>query len=166
MISLEQGITLQLPIVDEAINPFHSVESLRREVRGYDEDDILRLVHLQLIVAFDISNGDHDRRMELRFLPASVDHFKSTNGREPFPFDWESTRKEIFKGLTQRLGDVQFVEAKKAKLVLNCSGSQLMSFVPRQIKTVPNTRWSSGPNGSAKLLVDSLLEFLRKRRVK
>lgn len=168
----EQGLQFAMPVVDERINPFHTIESVRRELPGYDEDDICRLCEFGYLLAFDLANGEQDRRRELRILPASVSYFTDANTRRaPFPFDWLKLRETIFKGVIgktySRAGDlVEFVENKKARLVLNCSPTHLLSFVPHQIKPVPGSERGPGPKGSPKLLLDSLLDFLRKRRVK
>ena len=167
------ALQTELPVADEMINPLLDVRCARHELRRFkfDEDDILNAVKGGFLEwAFDISNGEMDRRMELRILPASVENFIATGGTRKLNWDWDRVAKEIIRGATRTINlrgsEIAIIEGKTAKLLLNCSGTQVNEFVPHQLKLLPGTSVSTGPNGTAQILAESFVEFLRKRRIK
>lgn len=167
------ALQTELAVADEMINPLLDVRCARHELRRFrlDEDDILNAVRAGFIEwAFDISNGEMDRRIELRILPASVAHLVATGGTGKLGWTWQQVAAEILRGATRKMTlrgrEVEIIDGTTAKLILNCSSTQVTSFVPHQFKLLPGTTIKSGPNGTPQILADSFTEFLRKRRIK
>jgi hypothetical protein len=155
-----------LPIRAERITKLMDVHCVRDRI-GLNEDDALMLARLEW--GFDISSGEAKRR-ELRIPPSVVNYFDSNGRPREKALSWEEVQKELLRGAVKsahvRGRDMEYIEGTTAQFILNCSSTHLNSFIPYQLKLVPGTTYTSGPNGTPKITVDSFVEFLRKRRVR
>ena len=155
-----------LPLRALCITRLMDVHCVRDRV-GLNEDDALKLARLDW--GFDISSGEATRK-ELRLLPSTVHHFDQLGRPRERALDWEKVQEELTRGAVKALPargrEVKYIEGTTVQFILNCSSTHLNSFIPHQLKLVPGTKYSSGPNGTPKITVESFLEFLRKRRVR
>ncbi len=160
------SLQTRMPMPTERLTVLLNVHCVRALLE-MNEDEALALARMEW--GFDVSSGEA-KRIDLRVLPAVVTNFLVHGGTKRLDWDWERVRKELVRGSlrTATIGsrEVQYIEGTTAQLILNCSSTHLVSFIPHQLKLVPGTSYSSGPKGTPKITVDSFLEFLRKRRVK
>ena len=142
--------------------PMLSISGARSLLPGLGEDEIVSLIAARhLAVVFNISVGDHDRRREMRILPAAVDFYKEHGTKRLMDWDWVRITQEIMAGYR-----LDWITATDIRLLLNCSSEQTIRFITLgQLSLAPGSKCRRGPLGSPRVLVESLLRFLRKRRV-
>jgi len=142
--------------------PFLSISGARSLLPGLDEDDVIDLVESRRVeVAFDISLGILGRRRELRILPAALDFYKQHGGKKTSAWDWPRITQEILNGYR-----LDFINGMDMRLLLNCSGTQINTLIAvGRMALAPGSICRSGPNGSPRVLLNSFLAWLKRRKI-
>ncbi len=140
--------------------PMLSISGARSLLPGMDEDAIVSLIDRHVLdVCWNISASDHDRRRELRLLPACVDNYNAT--KKPLRWDWQRIALELLAGYR-----LEWIAGTDIRLLLNCSSDQIIRLIScGQLALARGSLCRPGPKGSPRIPVESLLRFLRKRRV-
>ena len=127
-----------------------------RSLAGKNEDQVLRLLEEgQILWAFDLSLKPQKSRKELRVLPAAVADYLL--GRT-CSLEWPQVFNLILPCHKQALitGEIT--------LALNISGSHLSALAERkQVKQL--SAGGHGPGRAARFSTESVIEFLKARRV-
>ena len=139
-----------------------TVETARQQLPGHDEDDIKALWEEgHILYAWNIGLGE---AIEARLLPDSIDHYKRTQGARPDPRTEPQVITSLLRAL--RVEHKAIVCARALRLLLNCSSTQIYNLLDAKLlKIQPGTTWTTGPNGSAIITIDSFKTFLQTRRL-
>jgi hypothetical protein len=141
-----------------------TVETARHALPGHDEDDILALVEEgQLLYAWNIAACGDEGRRELRIYPECIEHLKN-HPKKGYP----KTEHQVAAAIRTACkgGDKPFVTGRALRLVLNCGINLITDLLnAKALSVLPGTSWTTGPNGSALITVESLEQFLKERRV-
>ena len=139
-----------------------TVETARQALPGHDEDDIKALWEEGfLLYAWNIGLGE---AIEARILPDCIEHYQRTLGSRPDPRTETQVTAALLKAM--RVEHKPYVPVSAVRLLLNCSSTQVYNLIEAKLlKVQPGTTWTTGPNGSALVSVESFKTFLQTRRL-
>ena len=110
-----------------------------------------------LLIAFNIA-VERDARRELRFLCASLDHFKNTGKAQGLEF------ATILRFLLPH--DKPILTNGEIQRALNCSSEIVIDLVNAdELELVPKTTFRRGHGGEAVITAQSFSEFIGERQV-
>ena len=152
----------KLVLDDKPTLALATVETARLQLPGHDEDDIKALWEEgMLLYAWNIGLGE---AIEARILPDSIDHYKRTLGSRKDDRTPAQVTASLLRAL--RADHKPVISARDLRLLLNCSSTQIYNLIEkRTLTTQPGTSWTTGPNGSALITVESFKQFLTNRRI-
>lgn len=136
--------------------------SVREELPGHDEDDVLAacLDH-SIPTSFDIGLGG---RRELRVLPSALAFFKKSLGYRTRRVPWAEVWSEITRGVRAAPGQFEktWVDGEIVRVILNCGGDHLLRLVNEKwLEQMPGTTYRRGPGGAPQIKLKSLETYLK-----
>lgn len=134
-----------------------TANSVREELPGHDEDDVLAAcVDHSIPVAFDIGLGG---RRELRVLPSALEFYKKTGGSRTRRVPWAESWLEITRGLNT---SKPWMDGEIVRCLLNCGGDHLIRLVDEEwLDQMPGTEYRRGPGGAPQIKLKSLETYLK-----
>jgi hypothetical protein len=142
--------------------PMFSISGARSLLPGADEDELVRLIDSrQIEVAFNISLGSQSRRREIRILPAALEFYKQHGGKKSLGWDWQRIAIEILNGY-----GLDWISGKDMRLLLNCGDTQVSTIIAvGRMALAPGSLCRPGPHGSPRVMLQSFLAWLRRRKI-
>ena len=139
-----------------------TVETARQSLPGHDEDDIKALWEDGTILyAWNIGLGT---AVEARIFPDCIEHYKLTRGKKAYLLTDDQVARELLRAM--RVQHKPFAPVSAIRLLLNCSSTQVSNLIEAKLlKVQSGTTWTTGPNGSALVSVESFKTFLEQRRL-
>jgi hypothetical protein len=134
-----------------------TASSVREELPGHDEDDVLAacLDH-SIPTAFDIGLGG---RRELRVLPSALAWFKKSLGYRTRRVPWPEVWSELTRGLNT---EKPWLDGEIVRCLLNCGGDHLIRLVDEGwLAMMPGTTYRRGPGGAPQIKLKSLETYLK-----
>jgi hypothetical protein len=130
---------------------------------NHDGDDVLELIDLGLIAwAWNIGSKKAERR-EVRVLLASVQFYARTGGKGIAPeFSWEQVLGMV---LPDGGGKPVYENARLMRRWSASSELGLDLLWEKCLRVAPGCEWGRGRNGSPLFTRESVVEFLKSRRM-
>jgi hypothetical protein len=146
-----------------------TVAGARDRLPGHDEDDVLALIEETGGLTWAWSIGLSYTR-EIRILTKCVEHFAKTG--KGLDWTFERVLKEVLRGYKK-----PFITGTRLQIILNCSSTHIMNLLNSELRTsdakhwtpnselriVPGTSWTTGPQGSPLIVTATFVEFLKAR---
>jgi hypothetical protein len=117
-----------------------------------DARQVVALVEEGKLIAFNIS-ATSIRRMDLRILTKSVEHYRETGGKKPHILEWP----EVFHLILPHKN--LFVRGNEVSRGLNCNPSHVANLISTSFLAV-SRKSKPGPDGSPFIIRASYENFL------
>jgi len=136
-----------------------TVRGVRGRLTWFDEDDVLAAAKRHALApAFDIGLGS---RRELRILPSALDFYSRTKGARR-----RVTETELWDEVLRGHDGKPWIAGERLRLTLNCGSGHLLNLLQEgELVQMPGTNYRRGPDGSARIPLDSVKDFLQRRRL-